>query len=149
MSMELEIAKIFVPAVLGFFFGRFQTSYTDKVSRAKDIQNELLKAIRTCTSSAIDYHSLTLTKDLWPVKAFHLKQQLLRIRTDVYFVKELCGRTDGLLQTKLFDFVDAVTAYPFEAAELPEEIDKTRFGKISLSAEQLVEVLTTCRPKLF
>jgi hypothetical protein len=149
MGMELEIAKIFVPAVLGFFVGRFQTSFTDKVSRAKDIQNELLKAIRSCTSSAIDYHSLTLAREQWPVKAFHLKQQLLRIRTDVYIVKDLCGRKDDLLQSKLFEFVDSVTAYPFEAAELPEEVDNGRFGKISLSAEQLVEILTTCRPKLF
>lgn len=149
MGLEIEIAKIFVPAALGFVLGRFQTSYTDRVSRAKDIQNELFKAIRSCTSSAIDYHSLTLAKDSWPVKAFHLKQQLLRIRTDVYIVKDLCGRKDDLLQSKFIDLFDAVTAYPFEASELPEKLDESRFVTMSVAAEQLVQALNTCRPKLF
>lgn len=149
MGVEIEIAKIFIPAVLGFIFGRFQTSYTDRISRAKDIQNELLKAIRACTSAAIDYHSLTLAPDSWPVKAFHLKQQLFRIRTDVYVIKDLCKRKDGVLQSKLLDFFDAVTEYPFEASELPNQPDPSRYKKISLTAEDLVKVLTTCSPKIF
>lgn len=149
MSWLFEIGKIIIPAVLGFLFGRLQTSYTDRVGRTKDIQNELLKSIRLCTSSAIDYHSQTLAKDLWSVKAFHLKHQLLRIRTDVFIVKNLCGRKDEQLQLALLDFFDAVTEFPFEANELPEKIDRDRFARISLSGEKLVEELTTCRPKIF
>lgn len=149
MGWEIELAKICVPAALGFVLGRFQTTYTDRVSRAKDIQNELLKAIRSCTSSAIDYHSQTLAKDSWPVKAFHLKQQLLRIRTDIYIVKNLCGRKDDLLQSKLLGFYDGVTAYPFEAVELPDKVDETRYATISLTAEELVQALSTCKPNIF
>jgi hypothetical protein len=149
MGWQFELLKIGTPAVLGFLFGRLQTSYTDKIGRTKDIQNELLKSIRSCTSSAIDYHSLTLAKDTLPVKAFHLKHQLLRIRTDIYIVKDLCKRKDERLQLNLLDFFDAVTEFPFEANELPENFDKNRFSRISLSAERLVQELTTCRPKIF
>lgn len=149
MGMELEIAKILIPGALGFFVGRVQTSYTDKVNRTKDIQNELIKAIRSCTTSAIDYHSLTIAREQRAVKAFHLKQQLFRIRTDVYIVKDLCDRKDDLLQSNMLELLDAVTAYPFEASELPEKIDESRFVKISVSAEKLVEAITSCRPKLF
>jgi len=149
MAWYVEVGKIVVPALLGFLFGRLQTSYTDKVSRAKDIQNELLKSIRACTSAAIDYHSLTLAKDSLPVKAFHLKSQLLRIRTDVYLIKDLCGREDKRLQQLLLSYLDAVTEFPFEASELPEVVDASRYGRIGLAGEELVAELTTCRPKLF
>ena len=149
MAWQFEAAKIVIPAILGFIFGRLQTSYTDRVGRTKDIQNELLKSIRSCTSAAIDYHSKTLVKDSWPVKAAHLKHQLWRIRTDVFIVKDLCARKDAQLQMSLLDFFDAVTEFPFEANELPEEVDEGRFSKISLTSEKLVEVLTKCRPKLF
>lgn len=149
MVLYFELGKIVVPAVLGFLFGRLQTSYIDRVARTKDIQNELLKSIRSCTSAAIDYHSLTLTKDIWPVKAVHLKHQLLRIRTDTYIVKNLCDRKDDRLQQNLLDFFDSVTEFPFEANEMPDKIDKSRFGRISISGEKLVMELTTCRPNIF
>lgn len=149
MAWYVEVAKIVIPALLGFLFGRVQTSYTDKVSRAKDIQNELLKSIRVCTGAAIDYHSLTLAKDQWPVKAFHLKSQLLRIRTDVYLIKDLCGREDNRLQQLLLSYLDAITEFPFEALELPEVVDTRRFGRVSLAGEELVAELTICRPKIF
>lgn len=149
MVLYFELGKIVVPAVLGFFLGRLQTSYTDRVARSKDIQNELLKSIRSCTSAAIDYHSLTLTKDIWPVKTVHLKHQLLRIRTDTYIVKDLCDRKDDRLQQHLLDFFDSVTEFPFEANEMPDKIDKGRFGRISISGEKLVMELSTCRPKIW
>jgi hypothetical protein len=149
MEWELETGKIAISALLGFVFGRLQTSYTDRVSRTKDIQNELLKAIRGCASAAINYHSQALAKDAWPVNAFHLKHQLLRIRTDVYLVKDLCGRKDGVLQSDLLELLDAVTEFPFEANELPKDIDKNRLSRISLASEKLVQDLTTCRPKIF
>lgn len=149
MGWKIELAKIVVPATLGFIFGRFQTSYTDKISRTKDIQNELLKAIRSCTSSAIDYHSQTLPKEQWIVGAIHLKNQLWRIRTDVDLVNNLCKRTDGILQERLIDFFDAVTQYPFEANELPDEVEGTRFKSLTVSSEKLVHELSTCRPRVF
>ena len=149
MEWQYELGKIAIPAVLGFLFGRLQTSYTDNVSRTKDIQNELLKSIRTCTTSAIDYHSRSSSKDSWVTKAIHLKHQLLRIRTDVYLIKKLCKRSDEVLQSNLLDFFDAVTEFPFEANELPVDVDLGRFARITLSAEKLVQELTNCRPKLF
>lgn len=149
MVLIFELGKILVPAILGFLFGRLQTSYSDKVSRTKDIQNELLKSIRSCTSLAIDYHSQSLERNQWAPKSYHLKHQLLRIRTDVFLIKKLCSRSDEVLLTCLLDFFDAITEFPFEASELPSEIDPSRFARISLSSEQLAMELTTCRPKLF
>lgn len=149
MDWKVEVGKLAGSALLGFFFGRLQTSYTDKVGRAKDIQNELLKSIRSCATSAIDYHSKTLAKDQWAAKSFHLKHQLLRIRTDVFEIKKICKRSDDVLPLCLLEFLDAVTAFPFEAHELPEEIEKSRFALISLTSEKLVQELATCRPTLF
>ena len=90
-----------------------------------------------------------MAKEFREVKAFHLKSQLLRIRTDTYLVKSLCGRKDNRLQMQLLEYIDAITEFPFEAAELPEAINTNRFGQISLAGENLVTELTTCRPKFF
>jgi hypothetical protein len=149
MQWHFELVKIVVPALLGFLFGRLQTSYTDRVARSKDIQNELLKSIRSCTTLAIDYHSKTRPQDSWPVAAAHLKHQLLRIRTDVFIINDLCKHGDIKLKSSLLEFFDAVTAYPFEASELSAEVDSDRFRRISMSSEKLVEELNKCRPKLF
>lgn len=149
MEWSYEVGKVVGSAILGFLIGRLQTSYTDNVSRTKDIQNELLKAIRACTTSAIDYHSLSVAKEIWGTKAIHLKNQLYRIRTDVYVIKKLCKRNDDVLLSNFVDFFDAVTEYPFEANELPQAPAPDRFIRISVTAEKLVQELTTCRPKLF
>lgn len=149
MDWPLEAGKIFGSAIVGFLVGRLQTSYTDNVSRTKDIQNELLKAIRACSTSAIDYHSQSTAKESWPTKAIHLKNQLFRIRTDVFLIKKLCKRVDEVLLYDFLELFDSVTEFPFEAVELPEVVPQERFARISIAAEKLVQELATCRPKLF
>lgn len=149
MEWPLEAGKILGSALIGFLVGRLQTSYTDNVSRTKDIQNELLKAIRACSTSAVDYHSQSTSKETWPIKAAHLKNQLYRIRTDVVLIKKLCKRADDALLHSFLGLFDAVTEFPFEAAELPDAPNQERYARISVAAEKLVQDLANCRPKLF
>lgn len=148
MHWTLEIGKIVVPAVLGFLFGRLQTGYADKVSRAKEIQNELIKTVRACATAAIDYHSQSADQPQWPIKVVHLKNQLYRIRTDVGLIKKLCNQNDNNLLMPFIEFMDAVTEYPFEANELPATADLERYKRISISGEALAEKIAACRPKI-
>lgn len=149
MEWPYEVGKVVVSAVLGFLVGRLQTSYRDNLSRTKDIQNELLKAIRACATAAIDYHSLSGAKEIWATNAIHLKSQLYRIRTDVFVIKKLCKRNDDVLLSDVVDFFDAVTEFPFEANELSQAAAPDRFRRISVTAEELAQELTACRPKLY
>jgi hypothetical protein len=149
MDWQLEVLKLCGSAFAGFFVGRFQTSYSDRVSRNKDIQNELLKAIRACSTAAIDYHSQTVPANQLAVKSFHLKNQLWRIRTDVLLIARVCSVKKEILLPPSADFFDSVTEYPFEPTELPSAVDRARLIRITQSAESLALLVSSSKPKLF
>jgi hypothetical protein len=149
MEWQGELARIAGSAIVGFFAGRFQTTYNDRVARNKDVQGELLKAIRSCSVSAIDYHTHTVTKDQISSKAFHLKNQLWRVRSDIVLVEKSCSLAKGSLLKLYLDYMDAVTEYPFEPTELNETVNSTRLTRISTAGETLAAALAVARPRLF
>jgi hypothetical protein len=149
MAWELEMMKIAGSVVTGFFAGRFQTTYNDRIARNKDVQSELLKAIRSCSTSAIDYHARTISDDQVRVKAFHLKNQLWRIRTDLLLTEKACSIAKGSLLSAYLPYFDAITEYPFEAAELDADFEQSRLARISTSGETLAEQVSQSRPRIF
>lgn len=149
MDWQIEVLKVCGSAFAGFFVGRFQTSYSDRVSRNKDIQNELLKAIRGCSTAAIDYHSKILPTNQLDVQSFHLKNQLWRIRTDVLLVIQVCSVKKEVLLIPSVEFLDAITEYPFEPAELPTLVNRERLVRISQAAETLARLISSSKPKIF
>jgi len=149
MEWHAELLKITTSAFAGFFLGRFQTSFNDRVARNKDAQSELLKALRACTTSAIDYHTFSINADQLGTKSFHLKNQLWRIRTDIGLMEKSCNVTKGALLQTYLDYFDAVTAYPFEPTELSNQQDHPRLVRISTTGERLAAEISVARPSMF
>jgi hypothetical protein len=150
--MELSIVDLLKTggtALVGWIAGRLQAAHADTSARVKTQQEKLVDAIRLLSRQAIEYHCLTLDPQQLVVRAEFLKSDLWRIRSDMQALSGHCCAPQAAWITPCMSLLDAVTAYPFEPAELPPARDQRRSQVISVASEEMVACIAGLRIPLF
>ena len=145
----VEGVKLVGTASIGFFVGRLQTQYLDRVSRTKELQNKLVDCVREVCADAIAYHTETLTAQIRVTKSCMLKMRLERIASDLIQLRSSTKeRAPKKFLTEYVALFDSVTKYPFEPQEYVPAHDQSRLAAITDTAEVLVTLLRTVSPPL-
>jgi hypothetical protein len=143
MTWELEITKVIVSSVFGYFVGNRTAKVKDKRNRIKERLTEARLLTRNTADEAIKYFTAEMDARERSASCALIVTNMKRISTDLRRLTVCCGKSDRYFSKVQSGFYNAVTSDPFGADTIDIlRHDHIRVRKIQDAEKLLVEKLS-------